>query len=362
MKASVISSVILVSLIFQGSLSNRARAESTAPYRVEEITVQAGDFIVAGDLYLPAKGAKHPAVVWVHGSGGMTRQVIVPLFKPQIEVFLEAGFAFFIDDIPGSGGSKGQMKNAYVDRAMILTKEIEALKKRPDIIPTRIGVAGMSQAGIVMPRAATLTSDIAFMIAESCVAEAAYEQNAYLLEQFMICEGLPAEEASRAAAMERLRYETEDYAEYVEAAEFLNGSDAYRLLELNAPLFTEDRFKARDKSPDQPKAYYDPAPMLAGLRFPILALFGEKDKNINPVQGLEAYRRAFRANGSKLDRAEMIANANHALFEAGTGCARELLAQVAEGKPQYGPKVLPLIAEWLEALKSDWAADGLSAK
>ena len=354
MKANALISFFLVLLAFQGPSEGLVPAEPGPPYRVEEITVQAGDFAVVGDLYIPAKGSRHPAIVWVHGSGGMTRQNFTPLIKPQIDVILEAGFAFFIDDIPGSGASKGKIKSVYVDRAMILTKEIEALKGRPDIVQTRIGVAGMSQAGIVMPRAATLTSDIAFMIAESCVAESAYRQQAYLLEQFMICEGRSAEEASGAAALERVRYETEDYVEYVKAAEYLNNHEIYRLMELNSPLYTEERFRTRNKSADRPGSYYDPAPMLDRLEFPILALFGAKDKNIDPIQGVEAYRRAFQAAGNKLDRVELIPDANHVLYEAETGCVRELMAQVAEGRPRCGPGVLRIIAEWLEALKAEF--------
>lgn len=72
---------------------------------------------------------------------------------------------------------------------MILTKEIAALENRPDIIPDQIGVAGISQAGVVMPLATTMTSDIAFMIAEACVAESAYKQDAYLVEHAMMSKG-----------------------------------------------------------------------------------------------------------------------------------------------------------------------------
>ena len=324
-------------------------------FRIEEMTVQAGEFTIVGDLYIPMKGARHPAVVWVHGSGPLTRQLMAPLLKPQIDVILKAGFAFFIDDIPGAGSSKGQMTQVYTDRAQILAKEVEALKKRPDIIPTQIGVAGSSQAGVVMPLAATLTSDIAFMIAEGCVGESAYKQDAYLVEQFMICEGLPAEEAAKAGRFQRQRYETENFQEYLAAVEYINNNETCKLIGLNAPPFSsEEKFKLRDRSPSRIGSYYDPMLVVAGLQFPILALFGEKDKNIDPVQGGEAYRAAFKTASHNLNRVEMIANANHLLYEAKTGCVRELMAQVSGGKPLYGPQVLDIIAAWLEALKASF--------
>ena len=341
-------------MILQGSAWDNPQDKPNSLYRTEEITIQAGDFTIVGDLYIPSKGAKHPAIVWVHGSGAITRQLFVPLIKPQIEVFLKAGFAFFIDDIPGSGASKGQVKNVFQDRAMILTKEIEALKNRPDIIPNQIGVAGVSQAGVVMPLATTMTSDIGFMIAEACVAESSYKQDAYLVEHAMICEGLPAEDARKTARLYLQRLETEDYQEYVAAAEYVNNNDMCKLIGLDSPLFNEDQFKARDKSPSNLNAYFDPMPLVAKMTCPILALFGEKDKNIDPIQGLEAYRQAFKTARNKLNRLELIANANHAMYEAKTGCVRELLAQVAAGKPQFVPRSLEIIAEWLECLKTQF--------
>jgi len=357
MKSKLLLCLMLILVWGLAHNSAFAQEAANALYRTEEITIQAGDFTIVGDLYIPVKGAKHPAVVWVHGSGPLTRQLMVPLIKPQIEVFLKAGFAFFIDDIPGAGSSKGEMTQVYTDRALILTKEIEALKKRPDIIPTQIGVAGASQAGVVMPLAATLTSDIAFMIAEACVGESAYKQDAYLVEQWTICEGLPAEEGKKAARFHRQRYETQNFQEYLAAVEYINNSEICKLLDLNSPPFvSEEKFKLRNQSPSRIGSYYDPMLVVAGLQFPILALFGEKDKNIDPVQGFEAYRLSFKTASNNLNRVEMIANASHLLYEANTGCVRELMAQVGGGKPLYGPQVLNIISAWLEKLKTAFEA------
>ena len=37
-----------------------AQESGNSLFRSEEITVQAGDFTIVGDLYIPAKSAKHP--------------------------------------------------------------------------------------------------------------------------------------------------------------------------------------------------------------------------------------------------------------------------------------------------------------
>jgi len=353
MKLKLVAAVMMIFVLGLTGLGAVSQESAPPTYRLEEMTIQAGDFTIVGDLYLPLQGDRHPAVVWVHGSGPLTRQMMVPLIRPQIDVFLKAGFAFFIDDIPGAGASKGQITSVFRDRASILAKEVEALKSRADIIPSQIGVAGSSQAGVVMPLATTMTSDIAFMIAEACVAEPAYLQDAYLIENFMICEGLPAQDARELAVLYRRRFETDDYQEYLAAVNVLNNSEIIKMMDMANPAFaSEDRFKARDKSPSRLGNYFDPMPLVAKMTFLILALFGEKDKNIDPVQGVEAYRQAFKTATNSLNRVEMIAGANHLLFEAKTGCVRELMAQVSEGKCLYGSEVLSLVGEWLEKLKT----------
>jgi hypothetical protein len=186
--------LLVCTILLMGFFHGQVRGESNELYRTEGMIIPAGVFTVVGDLYIPLKGTRHP-LVWVHGSGPLTRQLMVPLLKPQIAVFLKAGFAFFIDDIPGAGSSKGTISRVYRDRAMILCKEVEALRLRPDILPGQIGIAGHSQAGVVMPLALKSSCGVSFMIAEACPAENAAEQESYLLEKFMICENYPPEEA-----------------------------------------------------------------------------------------------------------------------------------------------------------------------
>ena len=340
--------LLVCTILLMGFFHGQARGESNELYRTEEITIPAGDFTVVGDLYIPVKGERHPLVVWVHGSGPLTRQIMVPLIKPQIEVFLKAGFAFFIDDIPGAGGSKGVISKVYRDRAMILCKEVEALKQRPDIIAEQVGVAGHSQAGVVMPLALQSACGIAFMIAEACPAENAAEQEAYLLEKFMICEGYPPEEARNARRLHLQSIYADNYKDYREAAEYINNHPAAQTLQVTEPLVAENEFTPRKASS---AIFLDPMKIVAETRIPVLALFGEKDNNVDPVQGVEAYEKALKAAGNRFYRVAAIPNANHMLYATQTGCARELMGQVQRGEPDFAPGALTVLADWLEELK-----------
>ncbi|MCJ7486657.1 MAG: hypothetical protein MUQ25_10900 [Candidatus Aminicenantes bacterium] len=351
--------VLCLMLILAWGLAHNgafAQEAANALYRTEEITIQAGDFTIVGDFYIPVKGAKHPVAIWVHGSGAATRELIAPILKPQIETFLKAGFAFFVDDIPGAGESKGEIKSAYKDRSYILTKEIEAIKKRDDVIKNQIGIIGTSQAGIVMPLATTMTSDIAFMITECCPAENAYRQEAYLLECLMICDGVPVIEAKKASALHIQRFESENWKEYCDAADTLNKNSLVKLLQMDYGIFDdEDSFKKRNRSTSRPGFFYDPMLVVSNLKFPVLALFGEKDKNVNSVQGVDAYNKALKAAGNKFFQVEMIPNANHVLFETESGCIREIPQQILSGKPNYAPKVLNVLSQWIEKLQKHFA-------
>lgn len=342
------SLILACTILFAAFPHGHARGESNELYRTEEITIPAGDFTVVGDLYIPVKGERHPLVVWVHGSGPLTRQIMVPLIKPQIEVFLKAGFAFFIDDIPGAGGSKGVISKVYRDRAMILCSEVEALKRRPDIIPEQVGIAGHSQAGVVMPLALKSSPDIAFMIAEACPAENAAEQEAYLLEKFMICEGYPPDEARNARRLHLQSIYADNYKDYREGAEYINNHPAAQTLQITEPLVAENEFAPRKESS---AILLDPMKIVAETRIPVLALFGEKDNNVDPVQGVEAYEKALKTAGNRFYRVAAIPDANHMLYATQTGCVRELMGQVQKGEPDFAPAALTVIAAWLEELK-----------
>ena len=351
------TSQLLLPLIalLAGFAYTQAGGESNDLYRTEEVTISAGDFTVVGDLYIPAKGERHPLVVWVHGSGPLTRQLMVPLLKPQIEVFLRAGFAFFMDDIPGAGSSKGTISRVYRDRAMILCREVQALRQRPDIDPGQVGVAGHSQAGVVMPVALKSSCGIAFMIAEACPAQNAAEQESYLLEKFMICEGYSLEEARQARKFSLQRYYAQNYKDYREATEFINSHAAAQMLEIDEPLVAQDAYAPRKKTS---AVLLDPMETIAETRIPVLAIFGEKDNNVDPVQGVAAYGKALGAAGNEFYRVEMIPNANHMLYATQTGCAREIMGQVQKGEPDFAPGTLTVLAEWLVELRRHLATQG----
>jgi pimeloyl-ACP methyl ester carboxylesterase len=309
--------------------------------RVEEISFRSGKFKLVGDLLIPPEGERHPAVIMVHGSGDATRDGAVP-FGPMIEIFLRNGYAVFSWDKPGSGASTGGFDGEHVlaERAAILANGIEVLTKHTAIDATRIGLWGISQAGWVMPLALDLTDDVAFMIVVSGGAEDSIEQMAYQVGQQVICAGGSVEQAALAEQYWPQFPKATSYVEYRQAVETLleiPGVKANTGLE----LAEQDNWKPWPQDID---AFFDPMEIIEYTTIPVLAFFGQLDKNIDPVQGAQAYEAALQKAGNKDYQIEVIPGVAHVLMPAETGCIGE------SGSREYAPEYLNTLETWLQHL------------
>ena len=89
---------------------------------------------------------------------------------------------------------------------------------------------------------------------------------------------------------------------------------------------------------------YDPAPTLAALKIPVLALYGEKDRQVLPASNRSAADSAL--GGNTRARVEVVPGVNHLFQTAETGHPSEYAAI----KEDLSPVVLDRIADWLRAL------------
>jgi hypothetical protein len=147
--------------------------EVTSP-PVETITFQNGDVTLAGTLDLTVGEGPFPAIVTVHGSPPLTRNDIYNLRISHF--FIQHGYAVLRYDKRGAGESEGEYPdvgthengeanlNILADDALA---GIAFLKNHDLIDPERIGLAGHSQAGWIIPLAASKSPDVAFMIISS---------------------------------------------------------------------------------------------------------------------------------------------------------------------------------------------------
>jgi pimeloyl-ACP methyl ester carboxylesterase len=356
------------------------------PPRVEEITFQSGEFTLFGDLRTPAGTGPFPVILFVHGSGPADRTGNMG-YPPIMERMLQAGFATFAWDKPGTGESTPKLNegdpNLRHKRAQILLDAIELMKSRPDIDPTRIGVLGASQAGYVIPIALTQTEDIAFVICVSCAGESGHDEMGYQLMALGLCQDMPKE---KSAERDRLLKELDQNRSYQTYA----GYQAYRktMADLaalvpvsldNWPVTSEEVWQA---NPIEDDGVWNPVPVFSQIKIPVLAIFGDQDRLGDFLQGAYAYRKALGEAGNPKSRVEVFPNANHEIFTSKTGCPdddlktmkrwfqwfaithgltsqEKIMAYLSEDpyKPglldsiPFAPGFLDLIEEWLRGLR-----------
>jgi len=366
-----------------------ACARQPQPARIEEITFQSGEFTLVGDLRLPEGTGPFPLVLFVHGSGPIDR-TFFGYYRPIMERMLRAGYAVFSWDKPGTGESTGVLggRRVYHQRAQIVLNAIEIMKARPEIDPQRIGLWGISQASYVMPLALSQSEDVAFMICVSCTGAAGQDQAAYQITSFaMFCEDVPEEIADQRTALlaeldEARTFETyEEYLHYRETLDAFVDTSRYRQELLSAlaengasGVIPEEAWLENDP---EIEGWWNPVEMLEQVRIPVLAIFGDRDSNGDPIQGAIAWGRALEQAGNPNFRVEILPGVDHCLALSETSCINDqegtfdrvlqeqgygplgeslALFQREPGQHTplsawpFAPGVLDMIEEWLRGL------------
>ena len=348
------SPITMMAILLMGALLLVSGCTSPSqPSRIEEISFTSGPFGIVGDLRFPGGKGPYPVILIVHGSGPADR-TSDGAFLPVFERMLRAGYVVFSWDKPGSGESTGTIEQDQVfkQRAQIVLDAIEVMKKRPDIDPERIGLAGISQAGYVMPRVLSLSEDVAFMVCVSCAGVASVDQMAYLIASQGTCAGVPEGEAdqlsSLRAELDRARTLT-TYAEYLQYRKLLSSmtetwpNPSYRY---RPEVVSEHAWLANN--PDI-EGWWNPIRVIEQVKIPVLAFFGEKDTQIDPFQGAQAYQEALERAGNSHSRVELIPGANHGMTLVETGCLDEKVQKGENGEWNIAPKFLDTLEEWLKA-------------
>lgn len=306
---------------------------------VEEIRFRSGSFRLVGELRSPLEGDLHPAIVMVHGSGSATRDGAANL-RPLIELFLRNGFAVFSWDKPGSGESTGEFSQGHsiTERAKILVDGIKALSRHPGIDSSQIGAWGISQAGWVMPLALEMEADIVFMIVVGGGGEDGIEQMAYQVGQQVACVGGTEEEVALVEELWPQIAVAPSYNEYRQAVDTL----------IDIPGVTANTgLKPMEEEVWSPwpmdiDAFFDPIEIIRHTTIPMLILYGELDKNVDPFQGAQAYELALNSAGNTNYQIEVIPGAGHVLTPAKTGCIGEFSGTT------YVSEYLVVLEDWLQ--------------
>jgi pimeloyl-ACP methyl ester carboxylesterase len=336
-----------------------APPEEKPPYTVEEVTFSNAGVALSGTLTIPATPGPHPAVVMITGSGPQNRDEEIFGFKPFriIADFLtRRGVAVLRYDDRGIGASTGKFAEATTqDFAGDAAAAFVFLRKRNGIRPDRIGLCGHSEGAIAATMIASGSKDVGFVI---LLAGPAVTGDRLIMSQI--------ETLSRAggATDEQIREALSQQSAVVKAARTGQGWEEVRsalreqmkksmaqMPEAQRTAITDSMINSRVdlqlRSARTPwfKFFvdYDPAPALAKISCPVLALFGELDMQVPVALNREPMQHAFQAGNNEDVTINVIPGANHLFQQAVTGLPSEYMGL----KKEFAPNVLELLSDWI---------------
>lgn len=265
--------------------------------REEEVRFPSGGVSLAGTLTLPAGTGPFPAVAVVHGSGSTPRTYGQAFSR----FFVRAGVAVLAYDKRGVAQSGGRWPGeaASPQNVDVYARDAEAavrfLAAHPRVDGARVGLWGASQAGWIIPLAATREPRVSFAVIGVGPVVTEGEQNAYS------------------------RYTTQ-------------GAQPP-----TAPPAEIER------AMDQARTGVDPVPWIRQMRIPALWVFGGLDQHVPTARSIRALER-IKADTGRDFTWRVFPNAPHSLLETGSG----LLSSNA-GAPSLARGLLTTIRDWLAA-------------
>lgn len=329
------------------------------PYHDEDVVFAnvAAGIRLAGTFTLPKAAGRHPAVVLLSGSGPQDRNEEIMGHRPFLVLadhLTRQGFAVLRFDDRGFGKSEGDFSKATdLDFVGDALAAIAWLKTRPEVDAAGIGLAGHSEGGIVAPRAAAQSKDIAFIVlmagAGVPMDQILIRQAADLMRTAGASEAMIAKQHDLQRELMRLvrangpgpDAESKVRALLHESVKSISKEDA------SALGLTEAMIDAQATMISSPWfaeiLQYDPAATLEQVRCPVLAVNGEKDLQVAAGENLRAIEQALKKGGNSDVTVVEFPGLNHLFQSSQTGS----VAEYATNAETFNSKALNTISDWL---------------
>ena len=318
--------------------ATKTLATRTDSFRQEQVSFKNGATSLSGTLILPSGSGPHPAVVLVHGYGPIYRTA---LFE-RAATFTRMGVAALIYDKRGVGQSTGDWRmSAFDELSDDALAGVQLLRARKDITRNQIGLQGHSQAGDIIPIAASKSNSIAFMIIASGGGVKYEESVRYEKKNDLISAGRfsPQQIEDAVSLLQRVH----DYvirgigdrnqleADYLKAQTqpWFGVTDLPRFRTLPAPESRQLVFARKEIG-------FDPAPYVEKLKIPVLVLLGEQDRVVPTEHAAQRWRESLSSAGNVNFKIEIIPGADH-----GLGIKQQ------NGKRTIAPDYWGVMSTWL---------------
>ncbi|WP_433437724.1 alpha/beta hydrolase family protein [Nonomuraea sp. CA-141351] len=257
--------------------------------------------VMHGSVISPVRARSGRAgVVLVHGAGAGTKR---DKLLGEAVAFARQGLSVLIYDKRSEGYSLFQ--RSYSQLADDALGAVETLRRQPGIDPAKVGIWGLSEGGWVAPLAASRSGNIAFVILVGANALHPLRQ-----QTWAVAAGL------RKAGVR---------GSFVDRAE----PTLYRVI-ADGGMF--------------PEPYYDPEPVIASVRQPVLGIWGVHDLLTPPRETPPIFARALEQGGNRRYTFRFFADADHAAHRTPDGGVTRL--------PELAPGYAELVGGWVGAVTS----------
>lgn len=356
------AALLLASTLFSQEVENRPQTPKPPfNYTSEDVTFvnpQADGIKLAGTLTMP-KGVTKPTVaILISGSGPQDR-------NSRIEQFNHSPFLVLSDylsnhevavlryDDRGVAESEGDFEAATsYDFASDVHAAIAYLKTRDDLDPSKIGLIGHSEGGLIAPIVAADNEDVAFMVLLAGPgvdgATVLETQSRKSMEQY----GVSKEQLDENEKLTTIIYGAiqehmnDDTLKAVITRELITFK-AENPESIVAPLISEAMINQQLKAIDSEwiKTFIRIQPMdyLRKANCPVLALNGEKDVQVISDINLAGIRAGLSLAPTKDTTIMELPDLNHLFQKAETGSVQEY-SQIEE---TYNEEVLGMILMWI---------------
>ncbi|MFI6506254.1 alpha/beta hydrolase family protein [Streptosporangium sp. NPDC050855] len=239
-----------------------------------------------------------PGVVLVHGAGTGTPRT--KLLTEAVE-FARQGLSVLIYDKRSKGYSL--FERSYARLAGDALGAVTALRSQPGVDPAKVGLWGLSEGGWVAPLAASRSRDVAFVIVVGANSGPPLRQQTWAVAAGLRKAGVSGSLVDRAEP------------------------HMYRMI-ADGGLF--------------PEPYYDPRPVIAALRRPVLGIWGVHDLLTPPEESPRGFAEALEKGGNRHYTFRFFADADHAAHRTPDGGVTRL--------PELAPGYAALVGTWVHGV------------
>jgi pimeloyl-ACP methyl ester carboxylesterase len=183
----------------------RVSSSVAKPYTTGDVRFTNDGVTLSGTVLTPRTAGKHPAVVFLHGSGAEGRWAS----RFTADYLARHDIVALIYDKRGVGESSGDWKTSSLeDLGADARAAVHLVAQRSDVDPQRVGVFGHSQGGFIAPYVASGNAEVRWIVDADGNVGPQYEQDLFRVGTSL----------SHRYAGEDLRNATSLYREFVDIA------------------------------------------------------------------------------------------------------------------------------------------------